>query len=159
MLKLFKRKRVVTGEANKENRHPELPSLYKRLQIRWAKWMARRTARLSKKNWTVILLLFVLLSGGYSGYLIINSLYSPAISLIRITHIRKPACMTQTGDPPIKALMQEVEFQRIRRYKQFMDSLARSPDGSRKYDSILYQRPGLMDSIQALEQYYHSQKK
>jgi len=39
-----------------------------------------------------------------------------------------------------------------------MDSLARSPSGKILYDSIISQRPGLMDSVRFIENYYQQLK-
>ncbi|ULT38451.1 hypothetical protein KRR40_25400 [Niabella defluvii] len=54
--------------------------------------------------------------------------------------------------------MSEAEYSRIKRFRVYMDSLARSPAGRTLYDSIIYHRPGLMDSVRFIENYYQQLK-
>lgn len=134
-------------------------SLYLRLQTRWAKWMEKRTESFSKSTWTVLLVLFVLLTGGYSTYLLVNSFTAKAGKAFSITPISKPGHLTETGDVKAEVLpVPETEYRRIHNFRMYMDSLARSPSGKATYDSITYRRPGLMDSVRYIESYYQKLK-
>lgn len=134
-------------------------SIYIRLQTRWAKWMEKRTESFSKGNWTVLLVLFVLLSGGYSTYMLLSSFITKERKAFSITPISKPGHLTETGDVKAQALLiPETEYRRIHNFRIYMDSLARSPSGKATYDSITYRRPGLMDSVRTIDNYYQQLK-
>lgn len=152
---LFKKQR-------KENAHATGNFIAKgatRLQTRWAKWMEKRTESFSRGNWTLILILFVVLTGGYSTYLLVSSFTAKTRKLFTITPISKPGHLTETGDVKAEALpVTETEYWRIHNFRIHMDSLARSPSGKASYDSITYSRPGLMDSVQTIDNYYQQLK-
>jgi hypothetical protein len=132
-----------------------MQSAYRRVQGGWATWMARRTAGFSRRRWQVLLALFILGFGGYSLYLMVDGFTGKGDSIFSITPIRKPRHATETGnDRDNSPQVSGAEQQRIRRFRLYMDSLARSPAGKAEYDSIIAQRPGLMDSVRFIEKYY-----
>lgn len=132
-----------------------------RLQYKCANWLERKTAHLSRKSWIIILFFFTVLSGGFSIYLIVNSFSGNTIKGITITPITKPTNSVPLEEKPIhlNATISKTEFKRIVHFRRYMDSLGRSPTGKKRYDSIVLYRPGLLDSIAIVEQYYHSQFK
>lgn len=129
-------------------------SAYQRVQGSWATWMARRTAGFSRRKWQVLLVLFILGFGGYSLYLTVDGLTGKGETLFSVTPIRKPRHATETGDGNDNPQVSGAEYQRIQRFRLYMDSLARSPTGKAAYDSIIAQRPGLMDSVRFIGKYY-----
>ena len=132
---------------------------YKRLQGRWAEWMMRRTEKFSRRTWVVLLILFVLSVSTYSVYLAVNAFTGKGGSSITITPIKKPKHATETGEANIEAVeVSEAEYRRIKKFSAYMDSLARSPSGEILYDSITSHRPGLMDSVRFIENYYQQLK-
>lgn len=121
--------------------------------------MEKRTESFSRGNWTLLLILFVLLTGGYSTYLLVSSFTEKAGKAFTITPIRKPGHLTETGDAKADALpVSETEYRRIHKFRMYMDSLARSPSGKAIYDSITFRRPGLMDSVRYIDNYYQQLK-
>lgn len=132
-----------------------------RLQNGWAQWMGRRTQHLTPKRMFLLLLTFTTLSGGYSIYLIGQSFSGNQPIAFSITPIKKLGYFQQTGDaaPKKGMIISKTEFQRIIRFRGYMDSLTRSPAGKATYDSILLYRPGLPDSILLIEKIYQSQTK
>ena len=73
--------------------------------------------------------------------------------------IKKLKHATETGEPPIEAAeVSEAEYSRIKKFRMYMDSLARSPSGKILYKSITRHRPGLMDSVRFIENYYQQLK-
>lgn len=132
-----------------------------RWQSGWAVWMQRKTEKLSGKGKLMMLLIFVLLTGSYSIYLIGKSFSkNPAPSFL-IIPIKRPAHIQENGDEAehANAVISKSEYERIYRFRQYMDSLTRSSTGKVLYDSIVAHRPGLMDSIQIIENIYQSQIK
>jgi hypothetical protein len=164
MLSLFRKKK--TKSAVKENVAQERLAnniVYTciRLQQRWANFMQRYTERLSHNGKLIALSLFCLIAGSLSVYLIANSIMSRKASSFTVTPLKKPPYTNKSGDENTKALeiVSKAEYEKIQRFRYYMDSLVRSPSGKNLYDSILINRPGLMDSILFLENIYQSQNK
>jgi len=153
---LFKSKRRKTPEHAVESKASEgMQALYRNVQCRWATIMEKFTAKLSYGNWKIVLALFVLLTGGYNVYLIVNAFTHKDIKTFSVTPIRKPGHFDKTGDTGTGNLyISEAEYRHIRRFRIYMDSLARAPSGKKVYDSIINNRPGLMDSVRFIEKYY-----
>ncbi|MBS1780978.1 MAG: hypothetical protein JST70_16760 [Bacteroidetes bacterium] len=130
------------------------------LQTKWAKWMTKRTQRFSRKTWKLLLALFVLTAGGYSIYLAIDAFISKGSKSIAVTPIRTPAHINETGDVAAAASpITDTGYSRIKNFRAYMDSLARSHSGKPVYDSIMMHRPGLSDSVQSIENYYQQLKR
>lgn len=160
MKSLFKRKSPDIAESQMQNGVSKgMQVFYNRLRHIWAKWMEKRTAKLSPGNWKMALALFVLLTGGYSIYLAVNGFTSKGTTTFSITPIRKPGHLTETGEAKTTLpQVSQAEYRRIRNFRMYMDSLARSPSGRSVYDSITHNRPGLMDSVRFIENYYQQFK-
>jgi hypothetical protein len=131
-----------------------------RCQSRWAVWMQRKTEKLSERGKVMMLLIFVLLTGSYSIYLIGKS-FENQTTLLSITPIKSPKHFSQSGDEALRtnSIISKMEYEKINQFKQYMDSLSHSSTGKVLYDSIVAYRPGLMDSIQIIENMYQSQIK
>ena len=132
-----------------------------RLQYKCAQWLEHKTAHLSRKSWIVILFCFTAFTGSCSIYLIVKSLSGNTSKSITVTPITKPtnAIPFENEIMQLNATISKTEFEKIIHFRRYMDSLGRSPTGKKRYDSILYYRPGMLDSISIVEQYYHSQFK
>jgi len=129
--------------------------IYKRAQNKWATWMSGKTKHFSRRTWIVLLIFFLISGGGASIYIIVSSLTAKKKTQISITPIRKPKHITETGvSITTSTQLPEDEYNRIKKFRLYMDSLARSPGGKAIYDSITAQRPGLMDSVRFIENYY-----
>lgn len=154
-MKLFE-KRKESGNQTKPNVLSKgIQAGYKRVQGGWANWMRRRTEHFSHRTWIVLLILFVLSTSTYCVYVAANAVTSKGNDSITITRIKKPKHTTETGEAhTVVALVSEAEYNRIKKFRLYMDSLAQSPSGKILYDSITLRRPGLMDSVQLIEQFY-----
>lgn len=130
------------------------------MQSAWAQWMLRRTRNIPAKRMRLILIVFVMGIGSYCAWLTYAGINGKSGSFFSVTPIKKPAHATVTDDR-YKVLpgIAYVEYQRIHRFRIYMDSLARSATGKNRYDSIIRHRPGLMDSIGFIENYYEQLKK
>lgn len=128
-------------------------------QERWAKWMEHRTENLNHNQWLLVLGLFVLLSGGYSSYLISANIFTDGKMVFSITSIRKPIIKTLEARNEPAFVLTEKEYQKINRFRLYMDSLKRNPEGKVEFNKITLHRPGLMDSLDFIETYYRSQLK
>ena len=132
-----------------------------RLQSNWALWMSRRTEHLSSKTLRLLLLAFIALAGGYSIYLIGQSFLGNQANAISITPIKKPGHVLQACDALLRpdTIVSKTDYHGIIRFRGYMDSLCRTPTGKATYDSIILNRPGLLDSIRFIEEIYQSQTK
>ncbi|XDZ54243.1 hypothetical protein FlaCF_1291 [Flavobacterium tructae] len=132
-----------------------------RLQYKCANWLERKTAHFSRLNWIVILLFFTVFTTGCSIYLIVNSFSGNKIGNIIITPITKSTNLVPIKERRIElnTIISKTEFEKITSFRKYMDSLGRSPTGKKTYDSIVSDRPGLLDSLTILENYYYSHLK
>ena len=112
------------------------------------------------KRLKLILIFFCVSAGGYSIYLIANSVFSAEQKQqsFEIQQMDIPKHFNKTGDETVmpEATVDEQTFLQIQDFRKYMDSL--KLNRTTEYDSILQARPGLMDSVQVLEQIYLSQK-
>lgn len=157
-MKLFYKRKGSVSEPKQNAISKGMQVGYNRLQGGWANWMMKRTEKFSHRTWIVLLILFVLSTGTYSAYLAVSA-FTKGSNAITITPIKKLKQATETEDTPIEAVeISEAEYSRIKKFRVYMDSLARSPSGKVLYDSITRHRPGLMDSVQVIERYYQQLK-
>ena len=158
-MKLFPQRKESNAETKPNVISRGIQTGYKRLQGGLANWMMKRTEKFSRRTWIVLLILFVLSISTYSVYLTASAFTKKGSNAITITPINKLKHATETGDAPIEtAEVSEAEYSRIKRFRVYMDSLARSPSGKILYDSIISHRPGLMDSVRFIENYYQQLK-
>lgn len=131
------------------------------LQTNWAAWMQRKAQLLSVKVKVILLLLFCSLASAYSIYLISDSLLGKPAFYFNVTSIKTPRYTQLSGDEKLKVplVINDEEYKKIHQFRLYMDSLANSSSGRRFHDSILQHRPGLMDSIELIENMYQSQNK
>lgn len=112
------------------------------------------------KRLKLILIFFCITAGGYSIYLIANSVFSPERKqkTFEVQQMDIPKHFDKTGDETVMpdATVDEQTYLQIQDFRKYMDSL--KLNRTKEYDSILQARPGLMDSVQVLEQIYLSQK-
>ena len=129
--------------------------------IKWQRDVAKRMQLNAEKRTTrgkhVMLLLFCVLSVAYS----ICLLSGESFHSFSITPVTIPLYAGETGELQSKSspIISEKEYQRIREFEVYMDSIARSPAGKKLYDSISVARAGLMDSIFLISKIYRSQHK
>lgn len=112
------------------------------------------------KRLKVILIIFCICAGGLSLYLIGNSIISPSTKQtpFEVQQMDVPKHFNKTGDEQLmpEAYVDEGTYRQIQQFRHYMDSLKQYK--AMEYDSILQARPGLMDSVQVLEQIFLSQK-
>jgi hypothetical protein len=158
-MKIFSRKKKNNSEHRSTILAKGIHSGYKRIQEGWASWMMKCTKNFSRRTWLAILILFVLSTSTFCVYLAISSFGRNENSSILIVRIKKPIHIHETGKTfPEDLKVSEAEYDRIKKFRVYMDSLARSPAGKILYDSIISNRPGLMDSVAFLENYYEQLK-
>jgi hypothetical protein len=128
------------------------------VQDKWSKKMGIITSGLSKRKLVCSLALFVVLAGGVCIYGISRSFVNTVKDSIKIIPISKPmnAIDRSLVLNPKPFPVRQKEFKRIVLFRMYLDSLGRSPIGKKAFDSINGLRPGLMDSLVFIENYYKS---
>ncbi len=164
MLSLFIKKKLKdTGNTNaaQEGAANHIVSVCIRLQQKWAGFMQRYTERLTRNGKLIILCLFCLTAGSLSLYLIASNVMNRKVSSFNVAHLKTSPFVGKSGDENTKSvvIISKTEYEKIKGFRLYMDSLARSPSGKKRYNSILSQRPGLMDSILLIENIYQLQNK
>ncbi|MCA6440686.1 MAG: hypothetical protein IM581_12190 [Chitinophagaceae bacterium] len=131
-----------------------------KLQQLFAEKMNKLIMKTDFKRLKIILVIFCIGAGGYSIYLIVNSVISPdrKQNSFDVQQMDVPKHFDKLGDENLipEAYVDEETYQQVKQFLNYMDSLKQKR--SNEYDSILQARPGLMDSMQMLEQIYLSQK-
>ncbi|MEO7047496.1 MAG: hypothetical protein ABI091_19510 [Ferruginibacter sp.] len=158
-MKLFFKRKESDAQLKPNVIAKGMQAIYNRLQDGWARWMMKRTEKFSRGTWTVLLSLFVLSASAYSVHILLNAFAGNGGNSITIIPIKKPMHLAETGEERITAPeVSEAEYSRFKRFRMYMDSLARSPSAKIFYDSITSHRPGLMDSLRFIENYYQKSK-
>lgn len=118
------------------------------VQKRCARWLQLKTGRLSPASQKVMLFAFFTVSALLSSHFLIRPTGKSSVEVGRVTLPANPEA------PANPAFLTGVEYNRLKSFRQHMDSLARSPDGSHQYRDFNKAHPGLLDSIRTLEQLY-----
>lgn len=128
------------------------------LQSRLAATLQTKSEKLStgaKKAW---LFLFCFVASTYCLYTISRSLHirSPVLSAVNV--IKAPPLLQphEILHKPAPEIITDNELQKVQLFKRYMDSLSQTAGGVIIRDSIIRQRPGLMDSIAELEKTFGS---
>lgn len=136
-------KRSTQGFADK---------LYLAGKVRWAGWMEEKTALLSRRQLYLLLFLFVTSMGACCLFQLYRGMTGG--HTIDITSGRIHAVITEGRPVEANTNLLSREYQKIKDFNKYMDSLANTAAGRKVRDSILDARPGLLDSIVSLEAYY-----
>lgn len=159
----FKRKIKKSDvlETAKNNLWQKFDQANLRLQYKCANWLESKTAHFSRLNWIVILLCFTVFTSGCSIYLIVNSFSGNKARNITVSPITKPTNVVPIKEKPVElnTIISKTEFEKITSFRKYMDSLGRSLTGKKTYDSIVLNRPRLLDSLTIIENYYYSHLK
>jgi hypothetical protein len=161
MFNLFKRKKKIQEASPLQDKMVNgIVEKVTTFQLRWASFMQRSCERFSIKAKKYITVITVLFASVYSLYIIASSIIQKPKKAYRIATIHTPAYTTKTGEEKIFSnnLIPEKEYHKIIRFHQYMDSLNQTTKGKKIADSILHNRPGLMDSTLQLKKLYELQQ-
>lgn len=130
-----------------------------RLQHKASLFFQGRSEKLSLSSKRLIVIAFCLISFSSCVYLVIKSLLNNNPANLSIAPIRIPKQVAQSDSRQITVPngVSKDEFQKIKKFRAYVDSLGSSNSGRRVYDSILRYRPGLIDSLAIVENLYKSQ--
>lgn len=117
--------------------------------------MVKLAAKLSLKQQKVVFVMLCLLCCAYSTFLIIQGFTANSDQkAIPVNSISRP----DSPKPVVKKEGDEkYEMERVKHLLFVMDSLRNDPHGRYQYDSIIKHRPGLLDTLRKLEDYYKTE--
>jgi len=128
-------------------------------QQKWSTYLQRKTNRLSNVVKICLLIAFCFISTGYSIYRLKYSFTTSRESVIQVDRFVTKGSTSNSGDLILKPHKQPAndKFFRIQKFLKYIDSLNLTTSGRKLKDSILKDRPGLMDSIRTVEKMFQSQ--
>lgn len=130
-----------------------------KFQHRWATYLQRKTEPLSKAAKIFFLMVFCLIAMSFSLYRVKYSFTVNSDSFVLVGRFVNKGTTDTSADLNFKPLKQPAadDYRRIKRFLNYIDSLSLTPSGKKIKDSILSDRPGLMDSIHHVEKMFQSQ--
>ncbi len=128
------------------------------IQLRFAVFMDSKTSSMSTKAKWLWLLVFCLVSGGFSIYALLGTFKQHQNSM-KPSQLSVPKYYDRMASKTNGQPVSEKDIEKINAFKKYLDSMRLSSKGKIWYDSILRTRPGLIDSIRAIEEIYYSQSK
>lgn len=140
----------VSGNSWTDEAADKIADLCIKFQTRFTNTLNKQLSKMSRRKIIPALISFCVISGGFSIYLVANAIFEKELKqpVLEVKRIRTPHHFDKTGseiNEQGKYVPEEL-FREIQTYKRYMDSSGQT------------MRPGLYDSIQMLEQIYHSQK-
>lgn len=124
--------------------------------IRFADFLQKRTNSYSEKKKKLLLLLFITLFAALSVLVLVQSINGKNKMPIVFTRIKTIPVHKEQAPPEI---ITRTEFLKIQKFKSFIDSLSSTAEGRLVKDSLLRDRPHLMDSVSFLLNSYLEQLK
>lgn len=156
----IKKQKVKKGQgvSGTDKAAIKMASAMESLQRLFARKMNQLFSMMSIKKAKRVLILFTVLGGGYSLYLIYGALtMAKTKNRFPVEHISPPEHLLKTGTEATEGNgVEEKTFQDIQVYKAFLDSVKSGNPSF--YHDMMAEHPGLLDSMRLLEQLYYSQK-
>lgn len=119
------------------------------VQRRWASWMNRQSGKCPPKLRGLILIMVLLLMAAIGATLLVGG-FDCNRKVIATASIQVPAVITEQGRLPDLSEV-HASYDRVKKARLYLDSLAQSPSGKQRFDSLNKARPGLNDSIRTAE--------
>ena len=117
--------------------------------LRISGWLQRKTMTIPPVRLKLYAVLFLLFFGSWNGWIIVQALRHP--------HPPNPAGQLPLSHPilpSVHPLVDPSSLAGIQKFRSWLDSLQVDTAGRRIYDTILQQRPGLLDSLRQIEKTY-----
>ena len=131
---------------------------WEKMKQKLACYLQQRSEFLSLKSKKLILLFFFIVCSTGSIFIIVNALVSRG-NIMRVKQISKPSPTKDNTDIATKSdsVITTRDYKRIELFKSYLMQLKDDSTNRKKFDSIILQRPRLLDSITLFEKMYLSQ--
>lgn len=129
---------------------------YQFVQHLWVLKMNALTKGLSKKKLAYGLMVFIVISGSVFIYKIAQVFSNKIPVSLKIPAVSKPLAVGEKNQDQVSiiAFLSKAELERLNSFRYYLDSLSKDKEGRKIYDSIEQNRPGLLDSLTFMEEYY-----
>lgn len=160
-MRLFKKKeKPAADEGSAGKLWKQLDRWLDRHHKNWAVFMRRQSERLPLwARWSVL----IAFTGGsmcLCFYTAVSAFYAGQVTVRpAVIKINRYSLSDGTERLRGKTIVSENEYKKIAWFKRYLDSMSATAQGRRLADSLLAGRPGLYDSITAVENIYLSQSK
>ncbi|MEO9020974.1 MAG: hypothetical protein ABI237_14775 [Ginsengibacter sp.] len=160
-MRIFRKhnKEEIQVQPGKDRLAGSIAAWILKVQNGFAKFMNKRTERISVYGMKMMLIIFFLTGSGLSIYLIARTAFKKGpTKMIQVGRISSPLYYHKNDNSGIdrSLIITKQEYEEIQTFHRYMDSLHQSTGGKAIYDSILFDRPGLMDSIMIIEGLYQT---
>jgi len=127
-------------------------------QFKVASLLQAKSEKLSLNTKRLIVVAFSVISFSSCVYLVVKSSLGNQNIDLSIAAIEVPEHILQNEDKPLgpSKRVSKSEFEKVKKFRAYLDSLATSNSGRRIYDSIVKYPPGLIDSLVFIENFYKS---
>ena len=159
-MRWFKKHKEASGTPGKDKVAKGIAGLIVKMNVGFARYMNKFTEKLSSSTLKVALIVFLSFGTSVSLYFIVAAFVkAEPLKTVKIDSISVPRNFEKTAPERVQQdfPVTEKEYQEMVRFTQYMDSLQKS-EGTR-YDSIMLNRPGLIDSVKVLERIYEQNKR
>lgn len=151
-MKRFRSKKNERGSKAADTAAGWIAACIRKLQEGWAKGMSRLFAKLSPAWAKTVFICSFLLMAGYSVVLVASAFSKPDKMFEKpALHFKAMPSQKPLDRPPA---LPDNMIGRIQRFRRYLDSLASSANGRQVRDSLFKKRPGLLDSLQQIENIY-----
>jgi len=144
--KLLRRKQK---EARPRGGWSYLQAAIRAWELRISGWLQRKSMCLPRVRLKLYAVLFLLFFGSWDGWIIVQALRHPhppmSVGQPHLSHPVLPSVRPPVGPSSLVG---------IQKFRSWLDSLRADTAGRKVYDSILQQRPGLLDSLGQIEKRY-----
>jgi hypothetical protein len=159
-MRLFKRK-LKNSQSNERSDKlaTKIAGLILNAQRKFAASMGKMFSDFSTMSKKAFVLVLFFVCGGLSVYYIVDGVVNfTNKQQLKVDQTKIPAHYDQNNDVYLRTTpIDEQTWQQIKTVRQYIDSL--KIDSGQQFDSLIKNRPGLIDSIATLEEMYYSQNK
>lgn len=154
-MRLFK-KNIAPGAGDKAAGW--IANTILRIQRKFAEVLEKKSISWKAKQQWIFLYLVCLVFGGLSVVAIIKAFNKKASNILsKPAAIKTPRMIPDENRSTV--MITDNEIRKVHIFKHTLDSLSKTDYGKIKVKNLLERRPGLMDSLEMVEQLYYSQKK
>lgn len=131
------------------------------IQDKWAKKMSSITSKLARRNLILWLVLFIVFTGFISIYNVWKGFVKADFNVVKTYVVSRPVNANNKSllKKPSQIVLSKKDYEKIMCFRLYMDSIKQTHQGKKIYDSINYYRPGLLDSLYFVEEYYKTHSK
>lgn len=146
---MFGKKRKKDQEQQKLHRVGErVANAVVWVQLKWTKTLNGRTQHWSKRQQLIFLIAFLLV---FSGFNIGSYFLSRTGSSAPVVNAGQLATPVRVSSAEIEPTLTREDSASIRNFRQLVDSLRRTPEGTVELNRFLNENPGLFESFLRIE--------